>query len=1711
MVRRRRGAAPFVVVALLVGLLGVLVPPPPLTTPAGAATTSTTLPFAEVRDLLVDPATGRVFVSGDDGVAVHEADGSPVTTLGGLGGAAGLDIEGDRLYVAETGEGSISAIDLATLTTSSTWPVGDLQHGIVVQDGTAWFLGGPGLPTTLSSVDLDTGVVAASALGLAADDLLEVPGDTGHLVVHARGANLSTVRRIDLRGASPTVVASAPYDANTTARDVGAYGDGSGLVVAGRSQALVELDPVTLQPTGSTYAASSFPNGVSTTPAHGGLVVSTSGSTYDVGLRATPVGTELPAVSEVLARRVVPGAVDVATDGDRAYTVTVADPPTATTHLEVVDLRPRVASALPSSVVVDVPTPVLVDGEHLASTSTVSVGGLPAPFEVVSAERLVVTMPAGLTPGPHDLVVRTPIGTASIGLTATPNTGATLAGTVVSPTGSPAGLEVTVSGSALPAPTTTTTDGTGSFAVAGLPWGDDYQVAVHDPSGEAADQVLHHVTATPNATRALAIHLSPAADPTSAASVAVEVDLEGPGRALHVHPGTGLTFVSAGDEVMVVDEAARVLARVLDLPGAAGLASIDDTVFVNLTEPDAVAAVDATTLSVGEVHDLGIDTNGSLAVAGDALWTAPASGSGPARLHRVDPATGSVTVPPGAIQYRVGLTSIPGAPTQLLTWRYGGGSSVIDRLEALPTGVTVLDQALYPAAGPGPLAVSAARDRVWTGSGSELLLSTLSTTGTQRAGEGEVTWTEDGGGRLAVGGAVHQLDTEVQIAALGDDGDQGPSPLSTFVDDGHRLLRATEDGRLQLWDLTPRIDAVSPDPLVEGIVDRATVAGFALGGATSVEVGGIAADLEVLDPSTLSVAVPSELGPGTHDVVVQTPDGDATSSLTVVADTGAELAGAALGPDGPAAGVELTLSGGGLPAPIATTTDLAGTFALDGIPLGTYRFEVHDPMGRYADLAVTNLRLVPNDLTHLPLDLSPAAPVADGSQLARVPLAGAVQDLVVDGDADRAYLTTASELLVVDTAGRLVGRVTGLDGAHGIAVLDGAVFVNRGSAGTITEIDPTSLEVVGSSSTDGPTNGSLVAAADRLWFTAGDSAVDAIVGLDPTTGAIGPIGTSYANRAELAGVVGADDRILSWSRSTARSIALHDVSGAAGQEIGEAHLPGTSRPPGRALGSALHGRVWLTDGTELRYPSMTASDTTYPAGVGGVSFDPAHGGLVLFGTVLSEVGAPQALSEVGDELDAARTGLAPGGIAAFVATYDGSLVLWDLRPRVEVVDPNPTSAGRDGVVDLVGPGMGLVTGATVDDVAVSVTPVDAGRVRLAIPAAVTDRPLGTELPVTITSRYGTVADAASVVVDRIPPGPPTDVTAEVLDGSDIRVEWGPPADPGTAPVTFVVEVAGQVVEVPAHRHWASVWTVPPGEHVATVRATSLDGASAAVAADPVTVVAADPEPPTEVALVPGPGTATLSWEPPGDTGSAPVTGFEIRLAGGDEAFTVPWHQLSAEVHGLAAPTTLEIRTLTSHGASAWVASNAATPAAPAALFPDVGVGHPFYWEIRSAIEQGLTTGYPDGGFHPTAPTSRQAAIAFLWRQAGEPAGPFPDPGFPDVPTGHQFRTAIAWAAAEGITTGYPDGGFHPTAPVSRQAFVAFQWRVAGSPPGPFPDPGFTDVGPGHPFEDAISWAAAEEITTGYADGGFHPTAPVSRQAAVAFLTRPTWPDWQPLP
>jgi surface protein len=161
--------------------------------------------------------------------------------------------------------------------------------------------------------------------------------------------------------------------------------------------------------------------------------------------------------------------------------------------------------------------------------------------------------------------------------------------------------------------------------------------------------------------------------------------------------------------------------------------------------------------------------------------------------------------------------------------------------------------------------------------------------------------------------------------------------------------------------------------------------------------------------------------------------------------------------------------------------------------------------------------------------------------------------------------------------------------------------------------------------------------------------------------------------------------------------------------------------------------------------------------------------------------------------------------------------------------------------------------------------------------------------------------------------------------------------------------------------------------------------------------------------------------------------------------------------------------------------------------------------VTVALVAAVVVVSPVGGVRSAAAdtpvVSRADAAVAIFRLVGSPAGPFPAAGFVDVVAGSVEATAIDWLAATGVTVGRADGTFGPDALVTRAAQATMLYRLAGSPAGPFPASGFSDVAPGAVHAGAIDWMAATGITVGRADGTFGARRAVTLSQMTAFTVR----------
>ena len=111
------------------------------------------------------------------------------------------------------------------------------------------------------------------------------------------------------------------------------------------------------------------------------------------------------------------------------------------------------------------------------------------------------------------------------------------------------------------------------------------------------------------------------------------------------------------------------------------------------------------------------------------------------------------------------------------------------------------------------------------------------------------------------------------------------------------------------------------------------------------------------------------------------------------------------------------------------------------------------------------------------------------------------------------------------------------------------------------------------------------------------------------------------------------------------------------------------------------------------------------------------------------------------------------------------------------------------------------------------------------------------------------------------------------------------------------------------------------------------------------------------------------------------------------------------------------------------------------FFADVSADDYYYDAVLWAVRLGITTGTDDAHFSPNADCARGQLVTFLWRAAGKPKAE-QTAHFSDVGTDAYYAEAIRWAAALGIVTGYSDGRFGAGDPITRQQMAVMLYRFA---------------------------------------------------------------------
>ena len=109
-------------------------------------------------------------------------------------------------------------------------------------------------------------------------------------------------------------------------------------------------------------------------------------------------------------------------------------------------------------------------------------------------------------------------------------------------------------------------------------------------------------------------------------------------------------------------------------------------------------------------------------------------------------------------------------------------------------------------------------------------------------------------------------------------------------------------------------------------------------------------------------------------------------------------------------------------------------------------------------------------------------------------------------------------------------------------------------------------------------------------------------------------------------------------------------------------------------------------------------------------------------------------------------------------------------------------------------------------------------------------------------------------------------------------------------------------------------------------------------------------------------------------------------------------------------------------------------------FNDVSANAWFASAVDYVTGKGMMNGTADNTFSPKANTTRGMVVTVLYRLENQPSTSAAS--FTDVASGAYYANAVAWANANGIVSGYGSGKFGPNDKVTREQLAAILYRYA---------------------------------------------------------------------
>ena len=174
---------------------------------------------------------------------------------------------------------------------------------------------------------------------------------------------------------------------------------------------------------------------------------------------------------------------------------------------------------------------------------------------------------------------------------------------------------------------------------------------------------------------------------------------------------------------------------------------------------------------------------------------------------------------------------------------------------------------------------------------------------------------------------------------------------------------------------------------------------------------------------------------------------------------------------------------------------------------------------------------------------------------------------------------------------------------------------------------------------------------------------------------------------------------------------------------------------------------------------------------------------------------------------------------------------------------------------------------------------------------------------------------------------------------------------------------------------------------------------------------------------------------------------------------------------------------------------------PMAPFTDADRNAWYHDGVHYCVENGLMVGISQTAFAPDTAITRGMLVTILWRLEGSPIVDAPM-AYDDVDPESWYAEAVRWGDSTGVVTGYGNGKFGPSDPITREQMATMLWRYVGSPEV---DGGLSSFADGQQTsswaQPAMIWAAEQGLITGVGNGRLEPGGQATRAQAATILMR----------